>query len=527
MKIKAASKYFAYIGKQFPVMCMSGDFPLMPPVADAADHLDRWDDLSAKGIAKHVIKLNRFKSDFETAEAKAETPQEKATVRALTNSVSCAITELDSIRTWEKSPGLYLQIAFTGLFQAAEMPSKSARVKEKRFLKRLKKLPALIRLSEENVEAVSPTSRGLAQTMVRDCARYLTQLGESDLGKVGKTPRFLAEAMTALREFDKQVAARSEIPECEGPAFSEMTVNVLGTDKTAEEIYAIAEDEFNRRTESLRFLESSLGTSWQEALADYAGPAEEDLGAKDAIIREIHRLRGFVFEAGLPGVFADTTLRITEPPLHQASTLRPIHYEPALGAWPDEASHCYVSPQIFSGRGFRDDPTRLKRMRREFVFMAARQTYPGRHLFDSQRRAQADSPLAHISNPLFMAGWLAFAENLLDELGYLENPKDRLVLHQRGLSRAALAMIDAGLAVGNIDQDKCLQILTDAGYSKEESLSRVRAIRLAPAGRVMPVLGLHELNTLREKSGLAIGPFCTALFANGAVPFSHLGALIK
>lgn len=527
MKIKAAWKYFAYVGKHFPVMCMSGDFPHLPPVADAAKHLDLLDDLSQKGIAKHVTKLSRFRKDFEAAEAKADTPVDQATARALAISANCAIMELDSIRTWQKAPDLYLQVAFSGLHHAATMPSKSERIREKRFLKRLKKLPNLLELAEQNIEAISPTSRAKAQTMIRDCARYLTELGQSDLGKIGKTPRFLADAMTALRDFDRLVGSRPEIPEDEGPTFADMTANVLGTNKSAQEIYAIAEQEFQRRTESLRFLESTLGTTWQEALEDYSGPAEDGLDAKDIIIREIHRLRGFIFEASLPGVFSDSALRIKDQPLHLASTLRPIHYEPALGVSADEPSHCFVSSQIFSGRGYRDDPTRLKRMRREFVFMTGRQTYPGRHLFDSQRRALGESPLSQIVNPLFMAGWLAFAEDLLDELGYLQNPKDRMVLHQRGLSRAALAMIDAGLAVGNLDQDKCLQILADAGYSKEESLNRVRAIRLTPAGRVMPVLGLHELNTLRKESGLAIGPFCQALFAHGQLPFSHLRNIIK
>lgn len=526
MTIKAARKYFAFIGKQFPVMCMSGDFPLLPPVADAAKHLDVLDDLSKRGITKHVTKLARFKKDFETAEAKANTPLDKAIARALALNVNCAITELDSIRSWEKAPSLYLQVAFSGLFQAAGMPAKNVRTREKRFLKRLKGIPALLKHAENNIEAISPSSRGNAQTMIRDCARYLTELGETELGKTGKTPRFIAASMSALRDFDRMVSARAEIPESEGPAFSEMTTNVLGTDKSPQEIYAIAEEEFKRRTESLKWLESTLGTSWQEALSEYQGPAEEGLDAKDAIIREIHRLRGFIYETALPGVFADSSLRIEDLPRHLASTLRPIHYEPALGAWPDESSHCYVSNQIFSGRGFRDDTTRLQRMRREFVFMAARQTYPGRHLVDSQRRALGDSPMSQINTHLFMAGWLAFAENLLDELGYLEDPRDRLVHHQRGLCRAALAMIDAGLAVGNLDQDSCLKILKEAGFSKEESLNRVRAIRLAPAERVMPVLGLHELTTLRTESKLAPGPFCKALFAHGQIPLSHIAPLL-
>ncbi len=159
--------------------------------------------------------------------------------------------------------------------------------------------------------------------------------------------------------------------------------------------------------------------------------------------------------------------------------------------------------------------------------MTARQTYPGRHLLDTQRRALNDSPLSQITNPLFVAGWLALAENLLDELGYLETPMDRLVHHHRGLCRAALAMVDAGLAVGNMDQDHCLQILGKAGYSAEEALGRVRAIRLSPASRVMPLLGLFELNAIRKEAKLDIGPFCSRLVANGQLPFSHLAAIIQ
>jgi len=526
MEFKTAGKYFSYIGKQFPVMCASGIFPLMPPVKDVALWLDRLDDLSRKGITKHVTKLARFKRDFELAETKADNALDRATARTLALSASGAITELDLVRTWEKSPALYLQVAFIGLEQAVDMPSKSAKTREKRFIKRLKAIPALLELAPKNIEAISHTSRGAAQTMIRDCARFLTELGKSDLGTAGKAPRHLADSLSALRDYDKFVSARSEIPETEGPTFSQMAENVVGTNKSAQEIYAIAEDEFNRRTESLKWLESEVDSDWQTGLGGYQGPSVDEMEAMDVIIREIHRLRGFFFETALPSVFNDSGLRIEPQSLHQASTLRPIHYDPALGAWPDEPSRCQVSPQIFSGRGFRDDPTRLARMRREFIFMTARQTYPGRHLLDTQRRSLADSPLSQVTNPLFMAGWLAFAENLLDELGYLQTPMDRLVHHQRGLARAALAMIDAGLAVGNLDQDKCLIILTNAGFSQEESLDRVRAIRLAPASRVMPVLGLHELTSLRKESGLDLNEFCKKLFAHGQLPLDSIRELI-
>lgn len=353
MKIRAARKYFAYMGKNFPVMCASGVFQFMPPVTDSSKYLDRFDDLSKRAIAGHVRKLERFKQDFETAGTKADTTYDKAVAGALAMSASCAIAELDLIRTWEKAPELYLNVAFTGLDQAVDLPAASARAKEKRFLKRLKGVPDLLALAADNIEAISPTSRGTSQTMIRDCARYLTELGDSELGKTGRAPRFLADCLKALRDFDRFVASCNEIPEPEGPAFEIMAEYILGTHRSAQNIYAIAETEFNRRKEALRAIEAEIGSNWQEALAAYEGPEESaDMDAVDVIVREIHRLRGFVFETGLPGVFHDSSLRIEAQPLHLVSTLRPVHYDPALGAWKDEASRCYVSPQLFSGRGF-------------------------------------------------------------------------------------------------------------------------------------------------------------------------------
>ena len=522
MKLKAADKYFAYVGKHFPVMCASGAFPLFPPVAEAARWLDRFDDLSARGVARHAARLTKFKTEFDAAAAKTGDEATRAVCAALSLSAGGALAELDADGAWRKAPERYLQVAFTGLEQAAAMPSKNERLREKRFLKRLKSLPGLLRLAPDNIEAVSPASRAVSQTMIRDCARYLTELGGSELGRVGKAPRHLNDCLAALRDYDRFVASRPEAAETQGPPFAAVLADVCGAEAAPADVFAMAEAEYDRRLGALSDLEPSLGGDWIAALADCAGPGPDEQEPLDVVVREIHSLRRFVYERALTGVFEQTPLHIEAQPLHLTSTLRPIHHDPALGAWPDESSRCYVSPQIFSGRGFRDDPDRLQRISREYLFMAARQTYPGRHLLDSQRRALGDSPMAQTVNPLFMDGWLAYAENLLDSLGYLQTDRDRLVHHHRGLVRAALAMIDAGLADERLDLDRCLDILARAGFSKEASLDRVRAVRLAPGSRAMPLLGLHEITRLKMRSGLTEAAFCTALFERGQLPFTHI-----
>ncbi len=353
MKIKLTSRYFAYMGKHFPVMCSSGAFPLLPPVADAANRLDRFDDLSKKGISRHVAKLTKFKRDFNAAESKAKTPEDRAVANALALSASGAIAELDGIRSWQKSPEVYLQVAFTGLVQASEMPSKTEKEREKRFIKRLKALPSLLAIAPHNIEAISTTSRGIAQTMVRDCARYLTELGESDLGKNGKAPRFLQECLSALRDFDKFILARPELPEDEGPAFEDMLVNVAGTHRPANEIYAIAEKEYHSRLESLSWLESEIGSNWREAFTQYAGSAEKDIEAMDLVIREMHLLRAFIFDTALPGVFNDS--RCASNPSrstlhrHSAPSTMNRHWVPGMTNRPAVTSARRFSPAGDSG----------------------------------------------------------------------------------------------------------------------------------------------------------------------------------
>lgn len=498
---------------------------MLPPATGAAKHLDRLDDLSRRGLTRHVADLNGFRDDFLSLAAKEQSPEGKAQAHALALSAGGAATELQAVLDQARGPGLYLQVAFTGLEQAADLPAANDRERQKRFVRRLRDIPELLAHAPDNVETVTPAGRAAAQTMIRDCARYLTDLGNSELGRAGKAPRHLQDALMALKEFDRFVTSRPETTENRGPSFEERLTAVLGTDWSAEAILDVAREEFDRRLDSLLWLQGEIGNgrTWQQLYDGYAGPDTENAEPLDAVIREIHRLRKFVHEDALPGVFADTPLRIEPQPLHLASTLRPVHHDPALGAWDNEPSRCYISPQIFSGRGFRDDPVRLARVRREFPFVAAKQTYPGRHLLDSQRRSLGDSPMAQVTNPLFMEGWLAFAENLLEELGYLETPLARLVHHKRGLARAALAMVDAGLAVGSMDQEACLSALGTAGYSREEGLHHVRAILLAPSLRAVPVLGLHEITLLRERSRLPLPRFCTEFFRQGQIPLRLMG----
>ncbi|WP_243545239.1 DUF885 family protein [Pseudodesulfovibrio tunisiensis] len=523
MKSKLADKYFAYLAKHFPVMCASARFSFMPAVRTSADRLDRLEDFSQSSIRSRMAKIRKFKNLFEAEQAKADTVEDRAKAEILAQNASGILTEFEQAQTWRKAPELYLSVAFTGLAQCQDMPAETDSVRARRMAKRLVKIPGFLSRVARNVEAISHSSRAAAQTLVRDCARFLNTLESGPLSREGRIARLAQKGLVSLRDFDRFVATRPEVPEPEGPDFTTVMSGVLGSDKSAAEIFEIAETEWRIRLRELDRASRDFGRDWHSLLEDYTGM--DGTAPLDEMVRTIHELRSFVMEYALPGIFRDADLHIHEPPLHLSSMPDPIQYE--AGLLPDIPAKCFINVHAFSGRGFRDDQTMLARIRREHLFLAARYTYPGLHLLHSSRRASDDPVFSQTAHPLFVHGWLAFAEDMLGELDLLRAPQPRLVLVRRALRRAGTAMIDAGLATKALTQDQCLEILEQTGFSRHEGLELVRTIRLMPGNKVCPVLGLHELRQLRSESGLDLGEFCSRILQGGHVSFALAGHLVN
>jgi uncharacterized protein (DUF885 family) len=130
---------------------------------------------------------------------------------------------------------------------------------------------------------------------------------------------------------------------------------------------------------------------------------------------------------------------------------------------------------------------------------------------------------SQIESPLFYEGWAYYVESLLVDYGYVEQPIECLVDLKRRLWRAARCRIDIGLAAGFMSMDDALDLLTTAGFSREEAVTQVERFRLNPGYQLCYTLGRYEIVRLRERHGSAMGldRFHRTLLAGGEIPF-HL-----
>ena len=512
---KTTHKFFSYLAKHFPVMCADDECVFMPPAAEALDRLHLLDDLSAPSMRKRLARIRGFRDEFRKRASDAAGP-EKVRSRAMELCAEGVLGELDRGESWRSNPALYLRIVRASVRQALEKPARNDKERLRRTVKRLKAIPTLLETGAANIEMVDTLHLAQSQTLARDCARFLAEVGGNQLAGETKALALVHTCLESLKTYDRFVAGLPRHEESEGVPFASTVAEVYGSGRSAEEWYDIAMEQWRTAEKELLEAAREAGVAdWREVSGSVSDDSAITSAPLDVLVKTIHQLRGHYLEKVFQGEFSDIPLRMDVPPSALASDRRAIIYEAALNGEHD--SRCFINEPAFAGRRFLDNVSHLGRIRREYEFLTGFQTYPGRHFLEARRR-ELDMDAAQLTDPGFVAGWGVFMEERMVQDGWATTPLQRIILGRRAIYRAGLAAVDAGLAAGLMDQDVVLGLLGRTGLDKEDSLALVRDIRRAPGSRLLPVLGAHEIREFYDtRQPLSLVDFCRELFANGLV----------
>lgn len=517
MKNRTVSKYYAFLSKSFPVLCATGGLRYLPAAREATARFDLLEDFSPKSLRKITEKLQRFRDDFRGMATSFE-GWDKARARALALNADSLLLELTANEPWKRSPDLYLRTAFDGIRHALEKPCESPRKLNSRLAKRLKAVPSLLASASEHIEAVTGVAKGTAQTMTRDCARYINSLAaEQPFASEAKLKKLLEGCLDALRDFDRFITSRPVATEAQGPPLEDVLRYGLGTDRSVEDIHAIAKAQWQESLDALQSVASEAfsGRDWREVLREYSPEVPQD--ARSAFSESVESRRGILSEKAFPGMLRDKGLAVRTPPPYALSLNLTAFYEPP-GMLSGDPAILFVHPSAFDLE--HGDGTKRRRAALEYRHVAAGLGYPGSHLLETVKLSLDDPVLGQVRNPLAAWGWRAFAETIPERMGLIDSPHERLLLHRRLLRRAASAVIETGLHAGGMDQEKCVEMLEDAGYGHDEALRVLRRMMLEPGERVASVLGRYELEKLysRYAEGDLVA-FCRTILECGESPF--------
>ena len=526
-------------------MCASDEFQFLPRAGDASEYYDRLDDLTIDRVEDCIQALNEFQSRLNALVAPEEDLERVLDIALLKGNLAGVLIELEETRSWRHNPLLYLKTAFIGLDHALSKPASGQQEVAERTAARIDAIPRLLQQAIDNLQVIPEMHHRATLFMLADCRKYLAELAKSVLNTPSEmntqhlvpstqhyrfSNRFsnsLDKVHTALTRFERFLRASKPIPDrdFERRGIDATMREHFGSLRSLPEVFEIAVDEWQENLRALQKLQSQIDPSktWRELYHSYSPTDMEKLDTIALYRLETERLQTFFNGHGFKGADSAPFPEVRETPVYLKSVRSSASFAAAFSADPREKDFFYITTILPEPRSNEAVDLLRKRLHREYKFLSAHETFPGHHLLDFTRRNLKNRIRAQIESPLFYEGWAYYVESLLTECGYVDHPLDRLVDRKRRLWRAARCQIDVGLGNGLLSETGAMDLLTAAGFSREEAGNQIDRFRLNPGYQLCYSLGRYEIIRLREKYGNRLGRdrFHREILKGGELPF-HL-----
>ena len=524
--IQLASRYFINLSARFPVMCASDEFHFLPRAQAASEYYDRLDDLAAGAIDECVDQLKSFRQELNLLTADEKDLETLIDLDLLKANIAGILIELEQNKSWRHNPLLYLKIAFVGIDHALTKPATDPRERKDRTLKRIFAIPKLLKQAVDNIDGIPETYHQAARAMLHDGKQYFVKTVD-DFCK--QHPDVFSESfqktLIALNDFDKYLKNNPPVPDhrFSMPSLEASLKDHFLSVLSLDEVFQIAVDEWHENLDQLEKLQSKIDPrqSWQDLYHDFC----PDLAEMDTFAlyrRETDRLRRFFHNHGFREEDLCAPLEITATPYYLRSVRSTASFGAAFSSDAREKSFFYITTRLPQNESrVHEDDLLKKRLHREYKFLTAHETIPGHHLLDSIRRILENPVRRQIESPLFYEGWAYYAESLLTEIGYVQHPMEYLVDYKRRLWRSARCQIDVGLHAGFIMLADAVELLTTAGFSREEAQRQIYRFQLNPGYQLCYSLGRYEIMRLKKvyENQMGSEQFHAFLLEGGELPF--------
>jgi hypothetical protein len=152
---KLADSYFDFLAEQYPVMSASDEFDFLPRSENAAKYYGKLDKFDSNAIEASIDKLKSYHKKFQAANDQEKEDLDRfIDLKLLQANIAGILIELDTKRSWQYNPLLYLKIAFIGLEHALNKPAESSKEVADRALARLSSIADIIKQGIENIRSV-------------------------------------------------------------------------------------------------------------------------------------------------------------------------------------------------------------------------------------------------------------------------------------------------------------------------------------------------------------------------------------
>ena len=511
-----AGDYFSYLGRHLPQQCASDEFYFFPRSETAKSYLNLLDDLDPDRIQNHVQTVKTLLCELRTGEM--EGLDEEIDSQLLRQSMQSFIREWEDTKVWQKDPTLYVKIPLFAVARVLMEKDRTPVQLKEDLLALFAQIPSFLGLAVKNLDSPPEISLEVALNMTRDATHFHEQdirafIGETLEGDEELTAKN-KEVSGAWEEYGKALTTLSPSPRfAVGQDLLEEILSVsLGYDRSPSEILKTALAAHEETKEKLRALGKKIDSQGRtptpaETISDLTSPG----GVVQLYREQVEDLRRFFFNQDCLPLPAEEKVTILQTPVYLQSLRATASYSAPLTGDPGGSGIFYITPGI-------SDPEMIIG---HCPYLSAHETYPGHHLLDYLRIHHPNPVRRQIESPLFYEGWACYGEQLLDKLGYVQDPRRQIIGLERQLWRDLRAQLDIKLQTGQIGFDRAVEEIESLGYSRQRAQRQVRRFCLTPGYQLCYFVGMYEIMKLRKQLESRTGTkvFHESLLGGGEIPF--------
>jgi len=517
MVLRVGREYFEYMAGAFPVMCSNDEFYYLPQIESSLLYLDRLDSFAPSAIKHALSRVQVLMKKLDKLKTQNNSLDTQIDCQLLHQSMATFLREFGKVKIWQKDPTIYIKIYLFGIDQLVSKLHLDRHVRLDSLESRVKQAKRLFKEAESNLKKIPKLYKETALKLIASAVNYLNGL-PMELSKEAKKPLesfevFLKKAPSAKSEFFNDRKLLEELLE----------TNYSYTQRSLEEIFDIAEAEYKCTLEEMKGISKGVTSkNWQKYLSSYYVNVNTAPQLLRLYNNQIKRLKRFLIKKDIISIPKSRPIIVKNTPLYLIPIRQTASCASRVSQDNRDSSHFYVTIHLSPDK--KHLLKQLSHIHNEYIFVSAHETFPGHHLLDSTRLSQVNPIRRSIESPLFYEGWASYAERLIDSLGYVQDPKQRLVGLKRQAWRAVRSMLDVGLRIGKLTMKGAGRELAKLGYHKKLVEPMVKHYAETYGYQLTYAVGKFEFERLRNRFAPEFGlkKFHDLALENGEASFELL-----
>jgi uncharacterized protein (DUF885 family) len=268
---------------------------------------------------------------------------------------------------------------------------------------------------------------------------------------------------------------------------------------------------------------------WPEIVArlksDHPGPDE----VINTYRTSMQETKQFVARHDLVTMPPQEQLHVVETPAFERATVPYAAYVPAAPFEEVQEGFFWVTPINADAPAESREDQLQGHCTWGIPLTALHEGYPGHHLQLCRANMIESLVRRQFSTPVFIEGWALYCEEMMEEIGYISDPRQRLLRLKDQLWRACRVVIDVGLHCFGNSFGEAVDMLVDvAKLERENAFAEVRRYTQTPTQPMSYLIGKLEILSLREAVKAAEGAsfslksFHDRLLSYGSIPIAMI-----